>query len=183
MIEIRKYNDADFSDVQFVCLNSEGEPPEKEMCEFVLHIFCDYYLENEGENCFVLSHDGKSVGYVICAENYDDFEVLYENKYIPQIMHMSEGLVNWANEAYEFQKKFKDEYPAHLHIDILPKYQRCGWGSKLINILVEHLKEKGVKGVMLSTGVDNKNACSFYKKYGFKELGVYNKEVAFGIKM
>ena len=47
-----------------------------------------------------------------------------------------------------FNEKFKDEYPAHFHINILPEYQRVGAGGKLINALFEHYRNKGIKGVM-----------------------------------
>ncbi len=182
-MEIRKYEEKDKENVRYTCLHSEGEAPEKEMCEFVLHIFCDYYIENEPENCFVLSDDGKAVGYVICAENFDKFNTVYESRYIPQIMNMSDGLKTWANEAYEFQNKFKAEYPAHLHIDILPQYQRGGWGSKLIETLLAHLKEKNISGVMLTAGTANKVADKFYRKFGFDELCVSGTDIAFGIKL
>ncbi len=183
MIEIRKYEEKDFEGVRFTCLNSEGNPPEKEMCEFVLHIFCDYYIENEPENCFVLSNDGKAVGYVICAENFSEFYEIYKNKYMPQIMRMDKGMVNWAKEAYHLQEKFQRKYPAHLHIDILPEFQRSGWGGKLINTLCQRLKAKGIKGVMLTTGTANETANNFYKKHGFTHLATEGTDVAYGIRL
>ncbi len=183
MVEIRKYEEKDLESVRFACLNSEGDPPDKEMCEFVLHIFCDYYIENEPQNCFVLSSDGKAVGYVICAENFGKFYEIYKNKYVPQIMHMDEGMVKWANEAYLLQEKLQKDYPAHLHIDILPEFQRSGWGGKLIKTLCDHLKAKGVKGVMLTTGEGNETANNFYKKRGFTHLTTEDTDVAYGISL
>ncbi len=181
MTEIRKYEKKDFYNVQYVCLHSEGEAPEREMCEFILHIFCDYYIENEGENCFVLSDDGKAVGYIICAENYDNFEKTYNEKYIPLVSHMNEGFKSWAATTYELHKKYRESYPAHLHIDILPSYQRFGWGGRLLNTLEEHLKRKNISGVMLTTGTDNKTACNFYKKHGFEVLEIKDTDIAFGL--
>ena len=47
-----------------------------EIYDFAWNVFCDYYIENEPENCFVLSDDGKTVGYIICTENYDIYKDL-----------------------------------------------------------------------------------------------------------
>ncbi len=183
VLEIRKYENKDLEAVRYVCLHSEGEAPEKDMCEVVLHLFCNYYLENEPENCYVLSDDGKAVGYVICAEKFDKFKEAYFNKYVPQVIPYGENFINWANEAYVLQEKFKENYPAHLHIDILPEYQRGGWGGKLIKTLFNHLKEKEIKGVMLTTGTANITANNFYKKYGFQVLETVNTDIAFGMRL
>ena len=44
--------------------------------------------------------------------------------------------------------------PAHLHIDILPSYQRRGWGKKLIGRTVRYLKEeKGLETRLVAIGV------------------------------
>ncbi len=183
MTEIRKYEEKDFDGVRYACLNSEGGIDDKELCAVVLSLFCDYYIENEPQNCFVVSHNGKAVGYVICAENYENFKPVYDEKYVPEIEKYDKKYMEWARGAYILQEKFKEEYPAHLHIDILPEYQRLGWGGKLINSLVNHLKEKGIKGVMLTTGTGNETANNFYKKYGFEILEILGTDIAFGMKL
>ena len=184
MLSIRKYEPKDKEGVRNACLNSEGEGNmSPETCEFVLHIFCDYYTENEPDNCFVLDDDGKAVGYVICAENFDKFKPVYDEKYFPQIVYMGKERIEWANEAYVLQEKYKEQYPAHLHIDLLPQYQRMGWGGKLINTLFDHLRSKGIKGVMLTAGTNNTVGGSFYQKYGFEQLEIYDTDVAYGMKL
>ena len=65
---------------------------------------------------------------------------------------------------------FKKKYPAHLHIDISDCCQGQGVGTRLIETLCEHLKEKNVKGLMLSCGMTNKGALKFYRKNGFNQL-------------
>ncbi|KZT12760.1 acyl-CoA N-acyltransferase [Laetiporus sulphureus 93-53] len=60
--------------------------------------------------------------------------------------------------------------PAHLHIDILPEYQRQGWGRTLIARAVKHLEEKGLTRVWLGLDPRNTGAKRFYEKLGFREL-------------
>lgn len=183
MLNIRKYEEKDKEGVRFTCLNSDGPTESENFGKFVLHTFCDYYIEKEPENCFVLSDDGNAVGYVFCTENYDSFREVFDREYLPLNKELGEELYNWAKTSTVLQEKHKDEYPAHLHIDILPSYQRQGWGAKLIDALCEHLRTKGVSGVMLTTGYDNVKGCGFYRKYGFSEVEVVGTEVAFGLKL
>lgn len=182
MLSIRKYEPKDKEDVRFACLNSEGGGMPAELCEFILHIFCDYYIEQEPENTFVLDDDGKAVGYIFCAEDFGKFKPVYDAQYAPLIAHLGEENIRWAAEAYDLHAKYRDTYPAHLHIDLLPQYQRMGWGGKLINTLFDHLREKGIKGVMLTAGTGNTVGGNFYKKYGFEQLEILGTDVAYGMK-
>ena len=182
---IRKYEEKDYKDVQYVCLHCEDGPEDPPtLQEFVLHTFCDYYIDHEPQNIFVLDDDnGKAVGYVICAENYDVYKRIFDDEYLELNKPLDEGLYNWAVHSTDLQRKYKDEYPAHLHIDLTPPYHRRGFGSQLINTLCDHLKAKGVKGVMLTVGSKNVNGINFYKKCGFTLLEQDGDDVAFGIKL
>ena len=64
------------------------------------------------------------------------------------------------------------DYPAHLHIDILPEFQGKGYGRSLMTTFLEKLRDQGVKGVHLIMGKDNAGAGMFYQKMGFRRLPV-----------
>jgi ribosomal protein S18 acetylase RimI-like enzyme len=156
----------------------------KYLQEFVLHTFCDYYIDHEPENIFVLDDgNGKAVGYIICAEEYDSYKKIFDDEYLELNKHLHEDLYNWAVHSTDLQNKHKSEYPAHLHIDLAPPYHRKGFGSQLIKTLCEHLKAKGVKGVMLTVGDKNESAIKFYEKCGFSYIDHEGTETAFGIKL
>ncbi|KAL7282451.1 hypothetical protein ACG7TL_003922 [Trametes sanguinea] len=64
-----------------------------------------------------------------------------------------------------------DYSPAHLHIDILPEYQRQGWGRRLIARAIEHLREEmGLAKLWLELDPKNEGAKRFYERLGFNEL-------------
>ena len=66
-----------------------------------------------------------------------------------------------------FQDQF-ESYPAHLHINVLPEYQRKGHGKTLINAFLEKVKSAGAVGVHLGMVVTNAVAPNFYKQLGFE---------------
>ncbi len=185
MVTIRKYQPKDYEDVKFVTLNSDG--PNKDSLisqKFVLKTYCEYYIEQEPENTFVAADENdKAIGYIYCAENYDRYEKVFYEKYLPQIKPMGEERYNDAIDSYASHKRFREEFPAHLHIDVLPEFQRMGLGGKLLNALCEHLREKGIPGVMLTCYNQNEKGMGYYKKYGFEVLEVADGCTAFGIRL
>lgn len=61
--------------------------------------------------------------------------------------------------------------PAHLHIDILPEYQRRGWGRRLIARAITYLRaERGLSRLWLGLDTKNDGAKRFYERLGFTEL-------------
>ena len=70
--------------------------------------------------------------------------------------------------AHEAQVAYS---PAHMHIDILPAYQRRGWGRRLIARVVAALRdEHGLAGLWLGIDTRNEGARLFYERLGFKAL-------------
>ena len=69
---------------------------------------------------------------------------------------------------YRGPKAPKRLYPAHLHIAVDPKAQGRGIGKALLAEFLECLKEKGVRGVQLSTTRANAAARKLYQSLGFR---------------
>jgi ribosomal protein S18 acetylase RimI-like enzyme len=61
-----------------------------------------------------------------------------------------------------------DEYPAHLHIDLLPEYQSQGIGTRLMARFETHMRGQHVAGIHLGTTNRNHKAVPFYRKMGFE---------------
>jgi GNAT superfamily N-acetyltransferase len=60
------------------------------------------------------------------------------------------------------------EYPAQLHIDILPGWQGRGLGRRLMESYLGILRSRGISGVYLDTSSRNVKAVPFYEKLGFQ---------------
>ena len=53
----------------------------------------------------------------------------------------------------------------------------------MMDALLDHLRQKGVKAVMLIVGAYNKKGINFYKKYGFHEISRFFGSVAMGMEL
>ena len=76
----------------------------------------------------------------------------------------------WARHNAHDSGRFNVDYPAHLHINVLPEYQRLGIGGRLMSLFMEDMEARGVAGVHLGTSNRNAKALPFYRKQGFEVL-------------
>ena len=172
MPSVRPYSEKDKERVQNICLaNAECLNSPEDTQKYILIMYCNYYIEQEPGNCFVaVNDDDEAVGYIICSENYDSYEKVFKELYLNQCAAISPKRYVDAKLDLLSHSMFKNQYPAHFHIDIDENYQRMGVGSLLISTLKAHLRKKNIKNMMMVCGEDNENAKSFYRKNGFKDL-------------
>lgn len=167
---IRGYQTKDRADVEAVCTGCADEMWQRpEMKEGLLTVFCHYYIEKEPANCFVAESDGKVLGYILCAEDFDQWEKTFRAEYVEPsenmvVKYLADGTIGPL-------RPFAAEYPAHLHIDISPELQGKHAGTGLMKMLEAHLARKNVPGLCLCVAKDNIRARRFYEKLGFSELG------------
>jgi ribosomal protein S18 acetylase RimI-like enzyme len=62
------------------------------------------------------------------------------------------------------------QFPAHLHINLLPSGQGRGVGVRLVETLFDALGAIGVGGVHLGVGRRNVRAIGFYEHLGFRAI-------------
>lgn len=146
------------------------------------YLFCLYYPYYESENVFLaVDQDNMAVGYIMGTANSKRQEENFKRKMIWKITIRSFLYTSWKyTESFKAlvffiknlnlksqPKNLYNEYPAHLHMNVLPEYQHMGIGSKLINAFEKHIKEIGVKGIHLRTSNFNIKALPFYEKKGY----------------
>ena len=168
-MEIKKYEEKYRTDVQDICIMTgpASAATDRKVHDYIVNMYCNYYIDNQAENCFVLvDENDKARGYILCCESYKEFRTGIK-KYMKIIRKT--GLMNTIESYGETlcNALFSRNYPAHMHIDIDYELNGKGYGSKMITMLFEHLKVKGVRGIMLVVGAGNTEAIGFYKKHGF----------------
>ncbi len=181
---IRPYEEKDRENVRYICLNSDGPCDADEKGQhFLLTTYCDYYIEKEPHNCFVLADENdRAVGYILCAEDFDRFREIFLREFMPRLADEPVHS-RYAEESTVLHRQFKDEYPAHLHIDLLPEAQGQGYGPKLMQTLFSHLHEKNCRGIMWCVWMHNEGAQRFYERMGFARIGSSGSNIAYGTKV
>lgn len=177
---IRKAKLTDIDDLREICyVTSKGFDTPRKVRALEL-MYCDYYVECNSDYVFVAEKDNKTIGYILCAPNYFEYEKLYREKYLGRLRKVSLWRAVTFSISLKIGRKYAKEYPAHLHIDIKPEGQKMGIGTELMRTLFNKLKEDGVKGVHLIVGSGNKNAIKFYNKMGFNEIDRLTGCIVFG---
>lgn len=143
------------------------------------------------DTCVVLDDgEGRVVGYCIgtadttlfAARWREDFVDTIDPEHVPKpdirtddpLMDgdMAKGFRSSAyNASCSSLQDWPDtlqQFPAHMHIDILPAYQRKGYGTLLINAFFKKVKSVGAKGVHLDMVKSNGKAKAFYERIGFR---------------
>ena len=156
--------------------------------------WCLDYVWHETDHCFVaVDEDGYVAGYLLSTMDTVKQEERFHREMVPKIKARWREIggkslkVVWKYHRHIKPRKLKvmddvvRQYPAHMHIDIDPKYQRQGIGHLLMASFEEHVMAQGVKGFHLVVGAGNKKGIPFYEKYGLKRLKdikVFGKTVA-----
>lgn len=161
--------------------------------EILGHFFSAPYAIVEPDLCFILTADGAPCGYILGTSDSHRFAVECEAKWWPPLREKyplrdrsdktrEAGMVRAIHSGYK-APPCAEQYPAHLHIDILPVGQGCGQGSRLIETFLARLRQKQVPGIHLGVSKGNTRAIAFYPKLGFEPVVESETSVVYGMKL
>ena len=140
----------------------------------------------------VETDDGRVAGYIVCAPDTDAFYRWFAESWWPSVRdrYPVEGagererdIIGYGASLAPGREWHAAEYPAHLHIDLLPELQGKGLGRRLIETLVTALEQRGVVGLHLAASEENTGAVAFYPRVGFAELPSEPGSRAFGRRL
>lgn len=198
MPRIRPYRPGDEPELASVCLRTAASGDDAtgllEDDELWANLFVLPYVEHDPGCAFVVeTDDGRVVGYVVAAADTDAFEAWFRDSWWPRF---SERWPRPADEVTEQDRllryaywrgsepiPYSADYPAHLHIDLLPELQQQGFGRRLIDALKDALRDAGVRGLHVIPRADNVGAVTFYERLGFEELGREPRIIIFGVRL
>jgi len=76
----------------------------------------------------------------------------------------------WYHHPDYFTPEPYAAYPSHLHIDLLPRAQGRGFGRRMLEQVMDNLRQRGSPGAHLGVSLLNQPALGFYLRLGFHEL-------------
>jgi ribosomal protein S18 acetylase RimI-like enzyme len=193
MPEIRPYRPSDRAAVADICVRTaDNGGDSRELypdLELMPSIFARPYVELEPELAFVLADDDDHpVGYILGTADTPTFARRFRTEWLPRLADRyppltrpagspAEHMINLMHDPERLVIPEVAEYPAHLHIDLLPQYQRSGHGRALMTTLLDALAAAGVPAVHLTMLTSNTKARAFYDRLGFHHIPVPDVDV------
>jgi len=116
------------------------------------YFYLDYFLEHYPDFCFCALDESRNVvGYIVASADTLKDQSLFE-----------------YHQYLELFREHIHQFPAQLHINLLPVTQGRGIGGLLIQALEHKLRQEQVPGVFLITGQNSRNV-SFYNKHKYDQ--------------
>lgn len=142
------------------------------------------YLVAEPELAYVAEDAGRVVGYVLGTANTVAFANWWQRSWLPQVAHrhplpdhepqtlQDHWIVRLHTPLQWLVRDELADYPAHLHIGLIPGYRRRGLGRRLLAHFIDGLRERDVPALHVSYLTANVLAAAFYQRMGFRVLDV-----------
>jgi ribosomal protein S18 acetylase RimI-like enzyme len=185
---IRTATPGDQAGAYYVCLKTgdhgnDGEPYYREDPDALGRLFVGPYLAFEPDLSLILEDAQGICGYALGALDSRAFYARYERDWRPELCRRFPAprgderdwtRVQQVHHVYHHPDYFCPEpyeaYPAHLHIDLLPRAQGHGHGRRMIARLLQLMRERDSPGAHLGLSALNTRAFAFYEKLRFREL-------------
>lgn len=198
MARIRPFRNGDESALAEICLRTADAGTDGtgilDDDDLWADLFVLPYVARHPEHAFVVEDEsGSARGYAVATPDTVAFEEWFRDQWWPrrgarwprpeQEDSRQDGLLLYAYGRGDQDERYAAEYPAHLHIDLLPELQGQGWGRRLIGAVVDSLRDRGVSALHLVASAENTGALAFYERLGFAALPSSPGSQAFGLRL
>ena len=180
-MRIRDAHPTDLPDLYRICRQTSGGaapvPPPVSDPDLVGQVFVAPYLFFEPRCCLVAQTGTTLLGYVVGTSDSLGFAGWMESKWLPAVRGRIPSSIEPLSDHEGWLRKivrtpdpvpaFAADYPAHLHINLLPEARGTGLGRELIHTLLRRLTESDIPGIHLGVARANEPAIGFYRAMGF----------------
>ncbi|WP_165989390.1 GNAT family N-acetyltransferase [Streptomyces sp. YIM 98790] len=183
---VRPYRPADRGALEDICIRTghvgRDARPHYRDPGVLPALFAAPYAELDPSLVFVADNGERVIGYIVGTADSTAFFRRLREEWLPLVAarfpqpglpttdldgHMRD-LLHHAERM--LPADLVGDYPAHLHIDLLPEGQGRGLGRKLMESYLDALRARRVPGVHLGMSPENTGARAFYDRLGFTEL-------------
>lgn len=185
MTEIRPYRAADREALYAICLKTGDAGRDATALyadpELLGHVYAGAYAALDPDCCLVVEDDSGVGGYIVGTADTRAFEAACERDWWPALRARyadppagertpDARMARLIHHPPRVPQHIADAWPAHLHINLLPRLQGQGWGRRLIETWRATLASRGAPACHLAVGLANPNAIAFYRTCGFRKL-------------
>lgn len=198
MVTLRPYRPDDLAALYDICLvTGDGGRDASSLHndgKLVGHIYSAPYGVIEPARAIVAEDDGGVAGYIVGTFDTDAFAAKLEREWWPALR------AQYADPALDLTAADRErvatimqphqnppdivaEYPAHVHMNLLPRTRGQGVGLALLRRWVEQARAAGVPGIHLGASASNAGGIAFWQKGGFVPLRSDERTAWFGMKL
>lgn len=158
-------------------------------------LFVGPYLMYELGLAMVVEDDEGVGGYILGTKDTECFQARCRSDWWPMVCDRYANLRGASvfqracleylheMEAPQSPKEALRDYPAHLHINLLPRLQGRGLGRALMGAFLGHLRKMGSVGAHWGVWHENSGAMAFYRKMGAEVLAEEPWGLYFGSRL
>lgn len=183
MADIRPYRTGDLEDLYRICLATglAGQDASGIYADpkLVGHMYAAPYAVLLPQ-CALVAEDEQGVaGYILGAVDTEAFEARQESDWWPALRRRypdpsgappagwtaDQRLGYLIHHPRPLRPALLERFPAHLHIDLLPRLQGQGLGRRMMDAWLALAASMGARGAFLECSAENARALRFYRAY------------------
>lgn len=186
---VRHYTPVDRPSVRLIFGQDEFARPDlakryPRMTDFLADGMAPFYDE-EPESCLVAVSGDQVIGALLGSLHLPTTDPRLKRNYRRMFLRCLMGAYGWPGWlAADLRTEWAgrtlrpppidlDQYPAHLHIGVLPEWWRQGVGSALMQAYADLLRQRGMAGYHLYASSFHPLGVAFYHRFGLETLGQF----------
>jgi ribosomal protein S18 acetylase RimI-like enzyme len=185
MAQIRGFRPDDFDTLYRICLGTGDAGADAAHLtrdpKLIGHVYAGGYAAISPETVFVAEDEEGVAGYILGPADTRAFEAQTEARWWPALRtrypeaagapaSLDERMCHLLHHPARVPDSIVEAYPAHLHINLLPRLRGLGIGQALVDRWRNAVAALGATGAHLVVGTRNARAVRFYRAYGFRDV-------------
>lgn len=162
------------------------------------HIYAAPYALLSPDTAFVAQDEGGVAGYIVGVLDSRAFDSRLEREWWPALrgQYPDPSAIPEPSRDADQKRSYQIHhpqrtpdavvvpFPAHIHMNLLPRLQGRGIGSALLDRWLRRARDLGADGVHLGANAQNHRAIAFWQRSGFRRLDVPGEAAAwFGLRI
>jgi ribosomal protein S18 acetylase RimI-like enzyme len=155
-------------------------------------VFVGPYIHLEPDFAYSVQ-DAGTVGYLLGCLDTRTLEQRCAQSWWPRLQNAypldvsrrttDQELVQYIHNPQPRPEGLVNEFPSHLHIDLVPRAQGHGYGPVLLQFMLDRLREVGSRGVHLGVALNNLRAQKVYRSLGFQDWERNDDELVMAVAL
>ena len=150
------------------------------------HIYSAPYASLQPDLCLVAEDEGGVAGFVVGTDDTSSWERRLEREWWPRLRQQypvpdEARMVEWSHDHRRVSMIHNprptpaavvQSYPSHLHMNLLPRLQGLGIGSRMFAAWLSTAATRGIGPLHVAVNRANTRAVGFWQRVGFNRIDI-----------